>query len=207
MENFTLAEFAKDSENKEDSSFTPQVQEAGIEQGSLIVSRLYNTMLGEITRTLISWNEELTKVLTEAGITPSSLSNEQLYTAINTLIQNANVSTKADVDLSNVTLSGKQATNYWISPDWGSAISVSASQLPYTVTEYGWIKGFLVGSSGGLGGNVYLNGVPVAYHYGSVYPEGWADGSTFFVKVVPGDVLSYTGSIDLQQCAFLPDKN
>lgn len=82
MDSFTLAEFAKNSENKEDASFTPQVQEAGIEQGALIVSRLYNTMLGEITKTMKSWNAELTKVLEEGGITPSASTNEQLYNAI-----------------------------------------------------------------------------------------------------------------------------
>lgn len=82
MDRFTLAEFAKNSENKEDASFTPQVQEAGIEQGALIVSRLYNTMLGEITKTMKSWDAELTKVLEEGGITPSALTNEQLYNAI-----------------------------------------------------------------------------------------------------------------------------
>ena len=86
MEQFTLAEFAKNSENKEGSTFTPAVQEEGIEQGTLIVSRLYNTMLGEITKSLKSWNLELTKILTEAGITPSGLSNEQLYTAITKMI-------------------------------------------------------------------------------------------------------------------------
>lgn len=86
MDQFTMAEFAKNSENKEGSSFTPAVQEEGIEQGSLIVSRLYNTMLGEITRALKSWNAELTKILEEADITPSSLSNEQLYTAITKMI-------------------------------------------------------------------------------------------------------------------------
>lgn len=82
MEVFELAEFAKNSENKEDASFTPEVQEAGIEQGSLIVSRLYNTMLGEITKTMKSWNAELTKILTEGGLTPSALNNEQLYNAL-----------------------------------------------------------------------------------------------------------------------------
>lgn len=88
MEEFKLAEFAKNSENKEDSAtFTEAVQEAGIAQGSLIVSRLYNTMLGETTRTLKSWNDELKKVLTEGGITPSALTNEQLYAAILALIK------------------------------------------------------------------------------------------------------------------------
>lgn len=82
MDIFTLAEFAKSSENKEGASFTPQVQEAGIEQGALIVSRLYNTMLGEITKIMRSWNAELTKVIEEGGLTPSSLTNEQLYNAI-----------------------------------------------------------------------------------------------------------------------------
>lgn len=82
MDVFELAEFAKNSENKEDASFTPEVQEAGIEQGSLIVSRLYNTMLGHITKVMKSWNEELIKVLEEGGITPSELNNEQLYNAI-----------------------------------------------------------------------------------------------------------------------------
>lgn len=86
MDQFTMAEFAKNSENKEGSAFTPEVQEEGIEQGSLIVSRLYNTMLGEITRTLKSWNSELTKVITEAGLTPSALSNEQLFTAISKMV-------------------------------------------------------------------------------------------------------------------------
>ena len=88
MEEFKLAEFAKNSENKESpETFTQSVQEAGIAQGSLIVSRLYNTMLGETTRTLKSWNDELKKVLTEGGITPSALTNEQLYAALLNLIK------------------------------------------------------------------------------------------------------------------------
>jgi len=90
MDRIELAEFAKTSENKEGSSFTPAVQEAGIEQGTLIVSKLYNTMLGAITRVMRSWDAELTKVLTEAGITPSALTNEQLFAALKVLIRNYN---------------------------------------------------------------------------------------------------------------------
>lgn len=86
MDQFELAEFAKNSENKEGSDFTPAVQEAGIEQGSLIVSRLYNTMLGSITRVLKNWSSEISTVLEEAGLTPSALSDEQLYNAILNLI-------------------------------------------------------------------------------------------------------------------------
>lgn len=86
MDQFTLAEFAKVSENKEGADFTQEVQEQGIEQGELIVSKLYNTMLGSITKVMKSWNAEIVKVLSEAGLTPTSLSNEQLYNAILTLI-------------------------------------------------------------------------------------------------------------------------
>ena len=86
MDQFTLAEFAKVSENKEGADFTQEVQEQGIEQGELIVSKLYNTMLGSITKVMKSWNAEIVKVLSEAGLTPSALTNEQLYNAILTLI-------------------------------------------------------------------------------------------------------------------------
>ena len=63
MDQNKLAEFAKSSENKEGQEFTTAVQEAGIAQGSLIVSRLFNTMLGDVTRVMKSWNEELVNVL------------------------------------------------------------------------------------------------------------------------------------------------
>lgn len=89
MDQFKLAEFAKNSENKENpATFTQAVQEEGIEQGSLIISKLYNTMLGDITRSMKSWNAEIVKVLNAAGITPSALTNEQLYSAILNLIRN-----------------------------------------------------------------------------------------------------------------------
>lgn len=87
MDQFKLAEFAKSSENKEGAEFTQAVQEAGIAQGSLIVSKLYNTMLGEVTRVLKSWNTELTNVLTAAGLNPSALTNEQLVAAFIHLIK------------------------------------------------------------------------------------------------------------------------
>lgn len=86
MEEFTLAEFAKNSENKEGTDFTPSVQENGIEQGTLIVSKLYNTMLGKITKYLRSINAELISILEEADMTPSELSEEQLLTAVMKLI-------------------------------------------------------------------------------------------------------------------------
>lgn len=88
MDRIELAEFAKVSENKENpAEFTADVQEQGIEQGSLIVSRLYNTMLGAITRVLKSWDAELSAVLEGAGFTPSSLTNVQLYNSILKLIK------------------------------------------------------------------------------------------------------------------------
>ena len=87
MDQIELAEFAKNSENKEGSEFTPEVQENGIEQGSLIVSKFYNTMLGSITRVMKSWNAEFVKILNSAGIAPSSLTNEQLYNALIRLIR------------------------------------------------------------------------------------------------------------------------
>lgn len=88
MDQFKLAEFAKKSENKEDPSvFTESVQEDGIAQGTLIVSRLFNTMLGETTRVMKSWNAELVKVLDAAGLTPTALSDEQLLSAFLTLIK------------------------------------------------------------------------------------------------------------------------
>lgn len=202
MDSFNLAEFAKNSENKEDAGFTPAVQEAGIEQGSLIVSRLYNTMLGEVTRVLKSWNSELTKILTEAGITPSALSNEQLYTAINTLIQNANLNTKADVDLSNINSTGKSNSCSWISPDWNSAVSISTSQMPYTFTETGWYQ-FVMPGQGYVTGNLFINGVLIGYQ--NAYAAAWTDGTCGFVRVSPGDVLTSSTSV-LQVSQFLPDK-
>ena len=90
MDQLELHEFAKNSENKEGSDFDQAKQEAGILQGDLIVSKLYNTMLGAITRVMRSWDAELTKVLTEAGITPSALTNEQLFAALKVLIRNYN---------------------------------------------------------------------------------------------------------------------
>lgn len=87
MDQIRLAEFAKSSENKEGPEFTEAVQEAGIAQGSLIVSRLYNTMLGDITRVMKSWNEELVNVLGEVGITPSALTNEQLLAAFIAIVK------------------------------------------------------------------------------------------------------------------------
>ena len=88
MDQFKLAEFAKKSENKENPAvFTESVQENGIAQGTLIVSRLFNTMLGETTRVMKSWNAELVKVLDAAGLTPTALSDEQLLTAFLTLIK------------------------------------------------------------------------------------------------------------------------
>lgn len=88
MDQFKLAEFAKKSENKENPAiFTESVQEDGIAQGTLIVSRLFNTMLGETTRVMKSWNAELVKVLDTAGLTPTALSDEQLLSAFLTLIK------------------------------------------------------------------------------------------------------------------------
>ena len=88
MDQFNLAEFAKKSENKENPAvFTESVQENGIAQGTLIVSRLFNTMLGETTRVMKSWNAELVKVLDAAGLTPTALSDEQLLSAFLTLIK------------------------------------------------------------------------------------------------------------------------
>lgn len=88
MDQIKLAEFAKNSENKEGADFTSAVQEAGIAQGSLIVSRLFNTMLGEVTRVMKSWNDELVNVLQAGGINPSALTNEQLLAALLQLIKN-----------------------------------------------------------------------------------------------------------------------
>ena len=88
MDQFKLAEFAKKSENKENLAvFTESVQENGIAQGTLIVSRLFNTMLGRTTRVMKSWNAELVKVLDAAGLTPTALSDEQLLSAFLTLIK------------------------------------------------------------------------------------------------------------------------
>lgn len=97
MDQFTMAEFAKNSENKEGSSFTPEVQEAGIEQGSLIVSALYNTILGNITKSMRSWSAELVNILSEAGITPSALSSTQLYTAIKKIVEKSHGRNVGDV--------------------------------------------------------------------------------------------------------------
>ena len=88
MDQIKLAEFAKNSENKEGADFTTAAQEAGIAQGSLIVSRLFNTMLGEVTRVMKSWNDELVNVLQAGGINPSALTNEQLLAALLQLIRN-----------------------------------------------------------------------------------------------------------------------
>lgn len=88
MDQIKLAEFAKNSENKEGADFTKAAQEAGIAQGSLIVSRLFNTMLGEVTRVMKSWNDELVNVLQAGGINPSALTNEQLLAALLQLIKN-----------------------------------------------------------------------------------------------------------------------
>lgn len=88
MDQFKLSEFAKKSANKENPAvFTESVQEYGIAQGTLIVSRLFNTMLGETTRVMKSWNAELVKVLDAAGLTPTALSDEQLLSAFITLIK------------------------------------------------------------------------------------------------------------------------
>lgn len=88
MDQLGLYEFAKNSENKEGSDFDQVKQETGIPQGDLIVSKLYNTMLGSITRTMLSWQQELVTILSKAGISPTALSTEQVFNAIKILIQN-----------------------------------------------------------------------------------------------------------------------
>lgn len=89
MEQYTKAEFAKNSENKESpSDFTPEVREEGLAQGSIIYSKLYNTMLGELTKFSRSLSSELTNVLAEANITPSDGSVTQILNAIKQIVRN-----------------------------------------------------------------------------------------------------------------------
>lgn len=89
MDQYNEAEFAKNSENKEDpTSFTPEVREAGLQQGTIIYSKLYNTMLGELTKFSKSLSDELTNVLNEANITPSDSSVTQVLAAIKQIVKN-----------------------------------------------------------------------------------------------------------------------
>lgn len=88
METYKEAEFAKNSENKENpAEFTAAVREAGLQQGSIIHSKLYNTMLGELTKFGRSLSDELENVLAEANITPTDASTIQILTAIKQIIR------------------------------------------------------------------------------------------------------------------------
>lgn len=88
METYKQAEFAKNSENKElPEKFTPSVREAGVQQGSIIYSKLFNTMLGELTKFGRSLSSELENVLAEANITPTDDSTIQIVTAIKQIIR------------------------------------------------------------------------------------------------------------------------
>nr|DAG86934.1 MAG TPA: hypothetical protein [Bacteriophage sp.] len=88
METYKEAEFAKNSENKENpAEFTAAVREAGLQQGSIIYSKLYNTMLGELTKFGRSLSDELENVLAEANITPTDASTIQILTAIKQIIR------------------------------------------------------------------------------------------------------------------------
>lgn len=88
METYKKAEFAKNSENKENpAEFTTAVREAGLQQGSIIYSKLYNTMLGELTKFGRSLSDELENVLAEANITPTDASTIQILTAIKQIIR------------------------------------------------------------------------------------------------------------------------
>lgn len=88
METYKQAEFAKNSENKElPEEFTPSVREAGVQQGSIIYSKLFNTMLGELTKFGRSLSSELENVLAEANITPTDASTIQIVTAIKQIIR------------------------------------------------------------------------------------------------------------------------
>lgn len=88
METYKEAEFAKNSENKENpAEFTAAVREAGLQQGSIIYSKLYNTMLGELTKFGRSLSSELENVLAEANITPTDASTIQVLTAIKQIVR------------------------------------------------------------------------------------------------------------------------
>ena len=88
METYKEAEFAKNSENKENpAEFTTAVREAGLQQGSIIYSKLYNTMLGELTKFGRSLSSELENVLAEANITPTDASTIQVLTAIKQIVR------------------------------------------------------------------------------------------------------------------------
>ena len=153
MDRLELAEFAKVSENKElPEEFTADVQEQGIEQGALIVSKLYNTMLGAITRVMKSWDTELTSVLTAAGFTPSALTNTQLYNSIIKLIKdNTNGLQLGDIvpNAGTKTPLGRMLCNgQWIEnckdtfPDFynyvlSSTPYVTAAEYEQNVTTYG----------------------------------------------------------------------
>ena len=92
MEIYNKAEFAKVSNNKEDPAvFTPAAREAGVEQGSIIYSRLYNTMLGELTKWAGNLSKEMLTILTEAGITPNENINNQLLSSLVQIIRNNSV--------------------------------------------------------------------------------------------------------------------
>lgn len=111
---------------------------------------------------------------------------------------------QANTNLSNVTSTGKTNSCSWISPDWDSAVSISTSQMPYTFTQYGWYLVECIGTAN-AGGDIRLNGFLIAYNQS--YNIQWSDGSNNFVRVKPGDVLSYSGSPSLNVSVFAPDEH
>jgi hypothetical protein len=108
---------------------------------------------------------------------------------------------KADLDLANVSATGKNASLTWAMPDYTAAIDLTRSSLPYTAPYSGIIIGTMAVDSGATGGrSLAIDGV-------TLVNIGADQRNMFTVVIEKGSILSAPTNSDFSLSAkFSPLK-
>ena len=106
---------------------------------------------------------------------------------------------KADTDLNNVTASGKATAVGWGMPDYANAVSLTASDFPYTPTKPGLV--IIIGAANTSFFVISVNDVVVWYLQGA--PNYY--GKSGWVIVDKNDVVTYQAT-SFDSAKFIPLK-
>lgn len=105
---------------------------------------------------------------------------------------------KADIDLSNVTQTGKNTAISWLMPDYANGISIATTEVSYTAPSAGWFSAQIGPASSGA--TISVNGVRVIKD-GLPNVSG---GCGHLLPVSQSDVITWTPGI--YEAKFFPCK-
>ena len=174
-----------------------------LENSAIKINDLESTLKGykesaESSATIATQKATIASDKANIASTHAQIATEKAQEAVSTL------TSKANIDMNNLTDEGRSKIIMCGIPDYNSAITLGTITLPYECSYDGYYILYVDKSGANKIASIFINGVPVCMtNFSNTYSS-----DTIFIECSSGDVITAENTLDgkLHRCQYIPYK-